>query len=263
MRNCLIMGFGRSGTSLMGGILHQAGYFMGEDLYHPRHSNPKGFFECAFINGINERILQPYDYYFTKKNYPDLGKPFSPFCPGEGHRWISYIESDTEVTSTDPLVLEKIQQAVAIQGYAYKDPRFNYTLNVWLHYLQDDVVLICMFRNPADTIMSVLNECASAQYLSDFAINPQIAEQLWINSYTQLLGKMNQNSSRQFIVIHYHQLLTGSVLEKISDLIQTKIDVRFADETLNRTQSDFKVSNETKVIYSELCTLAQFVTDIY
>jgi hypothetical protein len=167
------------------------------------------------------------------------------------------------VTSTDPLVLEKIQQAVAIQGYAYKDPRFNYTLNVWLPYLQDDVVLICMFRNPADTIMSVLNECASAQYLSDFAINPQIAEQLWINSYTQLLGKMNQNSSRQFIVIHYHQLLTGSVLEKISDLIQTKIDVRFADETLNRTQSDFKVSNETKVIYSELCTLAQFVTDIY
>ena len=30
MRNCLILGSGRSGTSMIGGILHQAGYFVGD-----------------------------------------------------------------------------------------------------------------------------------------------------------------------------------------------------------------------------------------
>ncbi|NIM13858.1 MAG: sulfotransferase family protein, partial [Candidatus Aminicenantes bacterium] len=55
MKNCLILGSGRSGTSMIAGILHKAGYFMGDNLYPPRSANPKGFFENWEINEINEK----------------------------------------------------------------------------------------------------------------------------------------------------------------------------------------------------------------
>jgi hypothetical protein len=44
-RNCLILGSGRSGTSLAAGILAQAGYFMGDELWPVNIGNPKGQFE--------------------------------------------------------------------------------------------------------------------------------------------------------------------------------------------------------------------------
>ena len=58
MNNCLILGFGRSGTSLLGGLLHHSGYFSGNHLHPARESNPKGFYEDVVINRINEHILE-------------------------------------------------------------------------------------------------------------------------------------------------------------------------------------------------------------
>jgi hypothetical protein len=258
MKNCLVMGFGRSGTSLMGGILHQAGYFLGEGLYPPRHSNPKGFFECAFINGINERILQPYDYNLRNILSPVPGIFYSPFIPGEGHRWLTYIQKEIRVKSSDSLIHGDISKAVEVKNFAYKDPRFNYTLDVWMPYLKEDTVFICMFRNPADTVASVIRECASAEYLSSFTIDNQLAEQLWINSYNHLLRKVTSTFSKQFIFIHYQQLLSGSILEKLSDKLQAKIDGQFIEKSLNRTQTMYKVCHETRVLYEKLCTLAEY-----
>jgi hypothetical protein len=45
MKTCIILGSGQSGTSMVAGTLAGAGYFMGERLYRPRESNPRGFLE--------------------------------------------------------------------------------------------------------------------------------------------------------------------------------------------------------------------------
>jgi hypothetical protein len=60
MRNCIILGSGRCGTSMAAGCLAKAGYFMGEQLLPPRSANPKGLFEDEEINDINEQILAAY-----------------------------------------------------------------------------------------------------------------------------------------------------------------------------------------------------------
>ncbi len=259
MKNCLIMGFGRSGTSLMGGILHQAGYYMGDNLYPPRDSNPKGFFECGFINGINEKILQPYDFYLQDKSFPDLGKPHSPYCPGKGHRWLSYISKEAHVTSNDESVSQDIKKAINVQNFAYKDPRFNYTLDAWLPYLKKDIVFICMFRDTADTIESIILESARAKYLANFAINYQIAEQLWINSYNHLFRKLNQGEyGRNFFFIHYNQLLSGSVIGSLSNKLEINIDDSFVDPSLNRTRSNYKTSINAQSVFKTLCKLADY-----
>jgi hypothetical protein len=259
MKNCLIMGFGRSGTSLMGGILHQAGYFMGNGLYPPRHSNPKGFFECEKINGLNEKILKPYDYKIHHSKTPDLGKPYSPYSPGEGHRWLSYISPKIKVISVDSLITREIKQAVSINGFAYKDPRFNYTLDVWIPFLKEEVIFLCLFRNPSETIDSILTECATAEYLSGFAINPALAEKLWQNSYKRLLRNVVRNPNHIFLFIHYNQLLNGSVMDKLSEILQVKINNRFAEKALNRSRSTYRVSWETRRIYKTLCKRAHFM----
>ena len=59
MRNCIILGSGRSGTSMVAGSVAGAGYHMGDQLHAARISNPKGFFESSEINDINEALLAP------------------------------------------------------------------------------------------------------------------------------------------------------------------------------------------------------------
>src|SRR6185437_1628887 len=56
-RNCLILGSGRSGTSMAAGILAQTGYFMGDDLWPADIGNPKGYFEDREVNTINDELI--------------------------------------------------------------------------------------------------------------------------------------------------------------------------------------------------------------
>lgn len=258
MRNCLIMGFGRSGTSLMAGILHQSGYFSGDDLYPPRKSNPLGFFENARINGINETILKEYDYEKKNSNPPAFSRPFSPYTPGEGHRWLTCIPPEIEITHCDESVLDSIDMVIASSGYAYKDPRFNYTLGIWNNRIKDDTLYICMVRQPEITIGSVLKECAFAAYLSDFFIDPDLAYQLWYNSYTHLLKNLSAISNDRIMVIHYEQLMNRSIIEELEKRLKAHLDPSFIVQELNRSRPHGTIPGNVLQLYHELCTLSGF-----
>lgn len=252
------MGFGRSGTSLMGGILHQAGYYMGEDLYPPRISNPMGFFENATINGINERILEKYDYCSQSTKFAAFEKCWSPYKPGEGHRWLSYIPSGIDITASSNSIESEINKALSHSVFAYKDPRFNYTLSVWEPFLPKDTLFLCLFREPGITIRSILTECETADYLSDFSITQDLAEDLWLNSYHHLLKKRESIDPDRFIFIHYQQLLSGEILLYLSNLLQIELNNKFISNQLNRTQKGIIVSETSKRLYTQLCDLSKF-----
>ncbi len=55
----IVLGCGRSGTSLVAGLLASAGYFMGPRLHPPREANPTGFFEGEVVKDVNEALLDP------------------------------------------------------------------------------------------------------------------------------------------------------------------------------------------------------------
>jgi len=258
MKNCLIMGFGRSGTSLMGGILHNAGYYMGDNLYPPRHSNPMGFFENDFINGINERILEKYDYSARNPDYPKFEKPWSPYRPYYGHRWLTYIDPGVTIGQADPAIEEKIRLAVSRPGFAYKDPRFDYTLPVWEKFLDDEVILICMFREPDVTVESVLRECQTADYLSEFYIERDLAFRLWTNSYSHLLNNITPDNQYRVVFIHYQQILKRRSLSMLSEILDVKLDYSFLAEELNRSRPAGNSPAEVMEIYQQLCDLAGY-----
>ncbi len=60
MRDCVVLGSARSGSSLTAGTLAEAGCLLGRRLIAPNVSNPKGYFEDRALIDIHEALLPPY-----------------------------------------------------------------------------------------------------------------------------------------------------------------------------------------------------------
>ena len=92
MNDCFIVGSGRSGTSMVAGLLAQSGYFMGNklDAYYG-DTNPKGFFEDPDINAINERILHPI---IPRRPREPIGRIFFPRRSVAWSFWLTYVSPE-------------------------------------------------------------------------------------------------------------------------------------------------------------------------
>jgi hypothetical protein len=258
MKNVFILGFGRSGTSLMGGILFHSGYFLGDDLYPPRESNPMGFFENERINTINEKILEQYDYIKLHPEKQNDHRCQSPFNPGFGQRWLSYIENETVIQSHDQQIQIEIQSLISEDKFAFKDPRFSFTLPVWKPYLPKEIVLICMFRQPDVTTESVIKDCMSANYLQNFIIDRNIIFQLWANCYRRILKYLQYYPQTTIVFVHYEQLLSLKAISKLSEILGVQLKSNFISPELNRTKPGNNMPGYSKALYDLLCTHADF-----
>ena len=259
MKNILITGTGRSGTSLVTGILNNSGYYSGDNLYPPRaESNPTGFFENQEINGINKLMLVQYNleskpwYKRTDKRY------FSPFKPNYGQRWLSLLDFDISIFSTSEDIAKRIKVLTKKQPFAFKDPRFSYTLDVWKKHLPENTVILVVFREPYATIQSILKEVNSVEYLQNFSITTNQTEKIWINTYSRLIQK-SKSSQFDFIFLNYTDLVqnTKSIVEKLSQILQVQLNTSILDKNLyNQKHQSNSVSNISKSIYTNLKCLS-------
>src|SRR4051812_23204486 len=96
VRSCIILGSGRSGTSMVAGTLRQCGYYMGPDLLNPGLSNPKGFFESREINELNEDILRP----FLPRKHEGPLKWMNRRRPQPHQLWLAYVGLRVAITAT-------------------------------------------------------------------------------------------------------------------------------------------------------------------
>jgi len=246
---------------MLGGILAQSGYYTGENSYAPRSSNPLGFFEDARINGINERILEPYDYPGEIPEAMAPGKSYSPYRPRYGHRWLSFMAPCTPVACTDPEIIGEIRSLVTIsKPFAYKDPRFSYTLSAWKAHLGEHVKYICIFREPSRVIQSVITECSTADYLSAFSITEALAYTLWHNCYLHILEAIRPMIGKQLIFISYDHFLLGEQVDELSRFLDVNIQVSHVDRNLNRSVPGPVPAAEIGDLYRTLLTLSKVLT---
>jgi len=258
MKNCLILGCGRSGTSMLAGILHQAGYFMGDKLYLPRDSNPKGFFEWSAINKINEAILAPYG----KKSLYSLclKKLFKKSVvedPGRNQRWLMSLPLHVSVSNSSFPIEEEIRNVIEREPFAYKDPRFSYTLPVWRRFLKPDTVFLCIFREPDVTVESILKECRSQNYLADLVISRRSAYRVWSNIYAHTLF-LNAGMQGSCFFVHYDQVFKRTALPALSEFLQAGLTAAFIDPDLKRTASRGRLPGRARTIYRQLCAQAGY-----
>lgn len=250
MKNAIILGSGRSGTSLVAGMLAKSGYFMGPNLMQPTLGNPKGYFESFEIEKINEEILgsvipakPKYLRFLFKKR------------PGKGHYWLTVLgtESELEISVT---VQKKIGALTKHRPYCFKDPRFCYTLPVWMPLLEHDTIFICVFRHPSETAASMIKEVQREPYLKNYDFDLERAYMVWKHMYLHVLN-LNK-SSRCLLFLHYQQLLSNEGPAKIEAFTGAQVDRNFADRSLNRSKGQKPISQELSSIYQKLCNLAGY-----
>jgi hypothetical protein len=269
MRNVIILGSGRSGTSMVAGTLSQAGYFMGEKFWETRDANPKGFFEDVEINKINEDILEPLipkrlhipEIKIRRLNLHIPERVFFRHNPGNWHRWLACVPLSTEIPSS-PTLVERIQKITQHEPYCLKDPRFSYTLPAWKPYLKD-TAYICVFRDPASTALSILKECSSVPHLRDEIKGVKLSWQqvlkMWTLMYEHILEKHCREG--EWLFLHYNQAISEEGLDKLESFTGASVDRSFPNPDIRRSFSEKPVPRKTEKIYQKLCELANYEID--
>ncbi len=245
MRNVIVLGSGRSGTSMLAGTLASAGYDLGGTPYPPRDANPKGFFETHAVNGVNEEILAA-----TLPRHPRFEA---------GQRWLAELALDTPLVVPDS-ARQRIVELVQRSPYCFKDPRFCHTLEAWRPHAQGALVL-CVFRDPAVTARSILQECREAPYLKSLPMFFERALATWTNMYAHALQSYRREAASaraaDWRFVHYDQLLESSGLERLAEWTGASIDTSFPEASLDRTRCSRAVDAATAEIYAQLCALAK------
>ena len=250
MRSCLILGAGRSGTSMVAGTLASAGYFMGDNLTPARDANPKGFFEDWEINEINEELLAP----IVPPRMRVLNRDLFRSRPAHGQRWLSKVAPKAQIYCPVDIAY-RIQSVAGHRPFCFKDPRFCYTLPAWRPFL-DNVVFVCVFRHPAITAASILKECKDALYLKDLRISFSRAVEIWSQMYTHVLDIHRHKGV--WLFIHYDQMLTNEGLDKLEKFLDAPVDRSFPDSSLSRSILECPIPLATSRLYQSLCQLAGY-----
>ena len=253
MKNVLILGCGRSGTSLVAGCLSKSGYNMGDDYIVPRKSNLKGFFEDSEVNNINEEILQK----SYPKKIPFSGEWIFEMPERINHRWLSRVLLNVRLFSSED-IKNRIRNVLSNSPYCYKDTRFGYTLPIWKSYLKNNV-FICVFRNPSSSADSIIRECRE-EYFRYIDMDFETALDIWKHVYSHILKnyELGGVKRKKWFFVHYNQLFEKETLDKLSKFTGASVDYSFPDKKLNRSKSNKKVNKEIQEIYERLCSLARY-----
>ena len=251
MNNIIILGSGRSGTSMVAGTLANKNLFMGHKLWPPhKESNPKGFFEGPEVNGINETLIAQ----VIPRRPRYISIIFFRSRLRYLQRWLAQIPVGTNIPST-PEVEAKIKRLIRNQPFCFKDPRFCYTLPVWRPFLKN-TVFVCVFRHPAKTATSILKECRERDYLKHLSMSYKRAIKIWTLMYRHVLEIHSREGD--WLFIHYDQDFTEEGLNRLEMFSSVNINRSFPELKYNRTVSNRKVPEGTKEIYQTLCNLAEY-----
>lgn len=248
--NCLVMGSGRSGTSMLTGSLSKAGYFMGKNLIPPNRNNPKGYFESKEIEAINEELIAA----MIPARPKFFGRWFFRDRPVHVQRWLATVPLGTKV-NCPPEIAQEIQNVVATQPYCFKDPRFCYTLPAWRPYLSN-IRFVCIFRDPATTVKSIMHNVSDEAYLQSLSISRDKALTVWTLMYQHILE--NHRHDGKWLFMHYNQLFESAGHRKLGAFLHVSVDESFPERRLSRSSSDAAVPTRVTRVYEQLCELAQY-----
>lgn len=260
-KSCIILGSGRSGTSMVAGALASSGnYYMGDTLLEATPGNPRGYFESREVEALNENLIRAavrsrWLSWWMPNNPPPV---FKQDHPRSNSAWLAQMPLDCQMRANSSQISE-IQRLTHRQPFCFKDPRFSYTLPVWRPYLQD-AVFICVFREPWVTAASILKEVATETYLQGLKYDSSQALAMWGMMYTHILEKHSEQGD--WLFLHYDQMFTTEGLAALERFTGAPVDGGFPDGRLKRSLADREIPVRILDIYSELCRRADYGAEI-
>lgn len=252
-RQILVLGCGRSGTSLTAGLLNLAGYHAGPSVIYSNPSNPKGFFESPEIHSVNELLIEGMPHTpAAEKKWVLPWKTRKP--PAQKNHWLTRVP----MTGPEPeagRLRERLADLCNHEPFCFKDPRFCYTLPAWRPFLVDPL-FVCVFRSPADTALSVQRHLQKSPVSWNVKWSFQEGLRLWLSMYTHILER--HVHSGNWLFLHYEQLLNEDGLTRLASACGVDLDSSFVDRTLHRSRSRRRLPSDVQCRYQELCDRAKF-----
>lgn len=229
---------------MVAGLFRSAGYFQGANLHPPRESNPRGFFEDAEVNNINEALLTP----LLPERRFDSGVEYLTDSPVQGQRWLARIPPAASVEST-VASSDRIDAVLSRRPFCLKDPRFCYTLHLWRRH-SPEARMICVFRRPQIVVASILKEIAAMPYLADFALSVRAAFDVWRLMYTHVLDR--HAVTGEWLFVEYEDLFQTAALDRLADFSAAQVDRAFPDRGLDRSAAIKAADPIAEALFAEL-----------
>jgi hypothetical protein len=143
VRNAIVVGMPRSGTSLTAGIFVRKDYRTPQDLLPSNDANPFGYWEAESLNDTNAAILQAAGFPFHNtwmfdRIHPDQARKIYELSPLPGHdRYLRAFEQQ--------------------RPWVWKDPRFCYTLAYWWPMMNPETTGVVLVRRASAAIFRSFN----------------------------------------------------------------------------------------------------------
>jgi hypothetical protein len=253
MRSCVILGSGRSGTSMLAGTLNAAGYYMGDTMLDATPSNPRGYFESAEINDLNNELIAP----ITAVRPKGLRGYLFPWRLSTDLLWLADIGVECKPRPSTQQE-DSIREFSSRGPFCYKDPRFCYTLDAW-RFALDDVVFLCVFREPGRTVASIkrdVRERYPYERYKGFRLTDNRAIGAWTSMYQHVLERHSKKG--QWLFVHYDQILDGSAVPQIENALDVAVDTSFVDANLKRSKDSSDLPPNALETYQRLCARASY-----
>lgn len=246
MYNLIVLGTGRSGTSMATALFKASGYFLGDSLLPPTDANPFGFYEDEALNGLNAVIITRLLFF----------RSATRLCP-----WlINPIHRDIRAAwLAAPLFIPPRRLTHDLEGqvrsyasrtpFCYKDPRFSVTLPVWRPYLPKDTRFLVVFREPDRTVHSMLHN-ALKEYHPPLPLTPEWAYLHWARNYRRILDRFSRDGD--WLFVDYNSIVEHRSIPAIQAFSQAEIDASELDPSVRRSAStrEFGHLREARLCYS-------------
>jgi hypothetical protein len=230
VRDLLILGTGRSGTSMVAALFRRSGAYLGDNLLPARIGNPFGYYEDPEINRLNACVIgQIIDRLWTTRLLPWAVHPI--------HRrpaafWLAAPWYLPRITP-DAQVREAMRARFAHRPLCLKDPRFCVTLPTWRPLLPPDTRFLAVFRDPQRTVDSLLRDAAERED-EPLPIDAAWATVYWWRTYRRLLHEFSH--AGEWLFVHYDDVVNGTALPAIAAFAETEADGSQLDPSVSRAQ---------------------------
>ena len=247
--DCVVLGCGRSGTSLVAGILADAGWHLGDKLLGSNPDNPTGYFESRPVNLLNEDLIAPALDGVLRG--PD-GQPLAQRPLAHGERWLAALPADTVLPAQPDREAEMRATLRAPEGVPVcrKDPRFTWTLPLWP---LDHAMRVVVFREPLAAARSVV----AMTDQGDLGLGLEGALAVWAACGRRCLARADLFPHR-WTFVSYASVLDGSGLPRLAAALGVEsLPTDRVDLRLRRQESVGDVPQETAQAYAGLLERAQ------
>jgi hypothetical protein len=232
----VVLGAGRTGTSLLMQILQRLSMVVSEKMTPPSEQNIDGGFEDTDVFSIQSEMLAV------------LGtNQLIPLPDG----WQDNDELNAPRKQLERIITQRIENAKTIFGI--KDPRTSLFLPIWKRIFNSNKIVpvyLLAIRKPESTIRSLKTQ---------YSFRESVSELFWLHKNCDALAQTGANC----YIVHYEDWFTRGE-ELASELLKvTGLDAYFNESSIADVLKEVVKENYNRSIYTEYEIQNEYVSSLY